>query len=69
MTTKASLPVARLYHVDVGARVRLAGDSKLRTLVAKVGHYAHFDNFRASLACPVDPERMVFGEGGWRMRR
>ena len=66
MTTKNSLPVPRLQHCAVGQPVRIAGNRKPRTLVAKVGRYAHFDNFRASLACPVDPEQMVFGEGSWK---
>lgn len=62
-------PIPRLHHCKVGARIKLAHDSKERVIVHKCGSYAYFDNYQASLCCQVVAEYMEFGEGGWTVKR
>lgn len=67
---KTTLPLPRLRHCPVGTAIRLAGESRLRTILDVDDHYAYFDGGnRASLCCEVSEAGMVFGDGdGWRPR-
>lgn len=63
-----TLPIARLHHIQPGQTIRLAGDTKPRTLIAKIDHYGYFDMLQVSLCHPVAEEYMEFGSDGWRIK-
>lgn len=61
-----TLPIPRLRHCQVGSRIKLAHDSKDRTILRISDHYAHFDgDDKASLCCQVADEYMKFTSNGW----
>ncbi|MBC7201898.1 MAG: hypothetical protein H5U29_00040 [Pusillimonas sp.] len=69
MTENPPRPIPRLKHASPGQMVLLAGDKRLRTLLAKDGYHGYFEGMKASLCHPVHPAFMVFGEGaGWRVK-
>lgn len=69
MTETPPRPIPRLKHASPGQMVLLAGDKRLRTLLAKDDYHGYFDGMKASLCHPVNPDFMVFGEGaGWRVK-
>lgn len=66
---KTTLPIPRLHHCLIGITIRLAGEHRVRTIVAVDSHYAYFEDGKASLCCEVAEEFMMFGDGsGWRPR-
>jgi hypothetical protein len=61
--SKGTLPIARLRHACPDQMVLLAGDKRLRTLLAKDDYHGYFDGMKTSLCHSVAPAFMLFGKG------